>query len=361
MGVGAKQVSGSPSLSEVNTFANPDKLLILVRWSHFATPSKNLNFRLPVDIEDRMKKNKMSKIKSYLSLIKFSHTIFAMPFAMIGFFLAIFYFDQNALQPGRHINGYPVKWILLKLLLIILCMVFARSAAMAFNRYLDKSFDAKTPRTSIREIPSGIISSGSALRFVIVNCIAFIVCTYFINSLCFFLSPVALFVILGYSYTKRFTPLCHLILGVGLSLAPIGAYLAVTGQFALLPILFSFSVIFWVSGFDIIYALQDEEFDKSQKLYSIPAVMGKVKALRISELLHVLSAACIILAGVYGQFNGLYWIGVSVFCGMLIYQHTVVKPNNLSKVNLAFMTANGIASVVFAILVIADLFLGHHI
>ena len=242
-------------------------------------------------------------------------------------------------------------------MLVILCMLFARSAAMAFNRYLDRSFDAKNPRTAIREIPAGIIKANSVLLFTIVNCLLFIACTFFINRLCFFLSPVALLVVLGYSYTKRFTPLCHLVLGLGLSLAPIGAYLAVTGQFSLLPILFSLSVIFWVSGFDIIYALQDEEFDKSQKLYSIPSWLGKTKALRVSELLHLLSAACVIIAGLYGGFGWLYWVGVAVFAGMLIYQHSIVKPTDLRKVNLAFMTANGIASVVFAIFVIADLFL----
>src|SRR3984885_4828797 len=156
-------------------------------------------------------------------------------------------------------------------------MVSARSSAMAFNRFLDRSFDAKNPRTAIREIPAGIISANSALRFVILNCILFVTATFFINSICFYLSPVALFVILFYSYTKRFTALCHLILGLGLSLAPIGAYLAVTGKFDLLPILFSFAVIFWVSGFDIIYALQDEEFDRSQELYSLPSWLGYVK------------------------------------------------------------------------------------
>jgi 4-hydroxybenzoate polyprenyltransferase len=164
-------------------------------------------------------------------------------------------------------------------------------------------------------------------------------------------------VVLFYSYTKRFTPLCHLVLGLGLSLAPIGAFLAVAGHFALLPILFSFAVIFWVSGFDIIYALQDEEFDKSHKLHSIPAWLGKAKALRVSEVLHVLSAACVITAGIYGGFHWLYWIGVVVFTGMLIYQHSIVKPNDLRRVNLAFMTANGIASVVFAVFVIADMVL----
>lgn len=301
----------------------------------------------------------MATVKSYLSLIKFSHTIFAMPFALIGFSLGVFSIPKSVV-PGWHteILSPASVTILIKLfVLVILCMIFARSAAMAFNRYLDRSFDAKNPRTAIREIPKGIISANSALRFVIVNCIAFVVCTWFINPLCFFLSPVALLVVLGYSYTKRFTALCHIILGLGLSLAPIGAYLAVTGAFAVLPILFSFAVVFWVSGFDIIYALQDIDFDKSQQLYSIPAALGKEKALRVSESLHLLSAACVIFAGVYGGFHWSYWIGVVVFIGMLVYQHSIVKPHDLSKVNIAFMTANGIASVVFAVFVIADLFI----
>ena len=307
----------------------------------------------------------MSTVKSYLSLIKFSHTIFAMPFAMIGFVLGLI--KWNLELPGLNLNetigwaprSFKISWdqILLKLLLVILCMVFARSAAMAFNRYLDRSFDAKNPRTAIREIPSGVIKANNALLFTIVSSLLFVICTFFINRICFYLSPVALLIVLGYSYTKRFTPLCHLILGLGLSLAPIGAYLAVTGQFDLLPILFSFTVSFWVSGFDIIYALQDEEFDKSQKLYSIPALMGKARALRVSELLHVFSAACVLYAGWFGNFGWLYWVGSAIFIGMLIYQHSIVKPNDLKRVNLAFMTANGIASVVFAIFVIADLFL----
>lgn len=323
----------------------------------------------------------MLKVKNYLSLIKFSHTIFAMPFAMIGFFLAInkveviYGVDQwnlnktigwdagekhkEVVDKSQWINfeeftdiNHPVVLFLL----VILCMVFARSAAMAFNRYLDRSFDALNPRTAIREIPAGIIKSNSALWFTIISSLLFVACTFFINRLCFYLSPVALLVVLGYSYTKRFTPFCHLVLGVGLSLAPIGAYLAVTGQFALLPILFSIAVIFWVSGFDIIYALQDEEFDKSQQLYSIPAWLGKAKALHVSELFHGISAAAVFVAGRIGGFGWLYWIGVAIFTGMLIYQHSIVKPNDLRKVNLAFMTANGIASVVFAIFVIADLF-----
>lgn len=301
----------------------------------------------------------MPKVKSYLSLIKFSHTIFAMPFAMIGFCLALF--EITSIIPGWHRKIFPphFNWELIveKFLLVVGCMIFARSAAMAFNRYLDRKFDAKNPRTAIREIPAGIISEKNALAFTVISSLLFVVCTFFINRICFYLSPVALAVVLGYSYTKRFTPLCHLILGLGLSLAPIGAYLAVTGQFALLPILFSLAVIFWVSGFDIIYALQDEEFDRSQQLYSIPAWLGKAKALRVSELLHVVSAAAVVYAGVYGSFGWLYWVGTAVFAGMLVYQHSVVKPDDLRKVNLAFMTANGIASVVFAIFVIADLFI----
>lgn len=289
----------------------------------------------------------MTQIKNYLSLVKFSHTIFAMPFALIGFFLGINQLSTFSYQP-----------MVIKFLLVIVCMVAARSAAMAFNRYLDRHFDAKNPRTAIREIPKGIISAKSALRFVVLSSAIFILSTYFINNICFFLSPIALFVILFYSYTKRFTPLCHLVLGLGLSLAPIGAYLAVIGKFDLLPLLFSLAVIFWVSGFDVIYALQDVEFDQSQQLYSIPSVLGKSKALRVSELLHILSAACVITAGVYAHFHFLYWIGIIVFTGMLIYQHSLVKPNDLSKVNIAFMTANGIASVVFAVFVIADLWVG---
>jgi 4-hydroxybenzoate polyprenyltransferase len=311
----------------------------------------------------------MSTVRSYLSLIKFSHTIFAMPFALIGFFLAIFQKNFLLVRTEQWNLNKTVGWgwdtsnfawwkdnYLAKLILVILCMVFARSAAMAFNRYLDRSFDAKNPRTAIREIPAGIISANSALSFTVVSSFLFIVTCYFINRICFILSPVALLIVLGYSYTKRFTPLCHLVLGLGLSLAPIGAYLAVTGHFSWLPILFSLSVIFWVSGFDIIYALQDEQFDKSQNLYSIPAWLGKSKALRVSSTLHVLSAVCVVIAGLGGDFGWLYWVGVIIFCGMLIYQHSIVKPGDLKRVNLAFMTANGIASVVFACFVIADLF-----
>lgn len=295
-----------------------------------------------------------------------------MPFALIGFFLGLSHADYGMWNLNKALGwdwekplSNPGFWrfyseiLIIKFILVILCMVFARSAAMAFNRYLDRSFDAKNPRTAIREIPAGILKANNVLLFTIANCLLFIACCFFINKLCFYLSPVALFVVLGYSYTKRFTPLCHLILGLGLGLAPIGAYLAVTGRFDLLPILFSLTVLFWVSGFDIIYALQDEEFDKANKLYSIPASLGKTNALRVSVILHALSAICILYAGWLGRFSWLYWIGTAIFIGMLIYQHSIVKPNDLGRVNLAFMTANGIASVVFAIFVIGDLFVSN--
>lgn len=279
-------------------------------------------------------------MKKYFSLVLFAHSVFALPFAMIGFFL------------GVTTTDHPFNWVIL--LLVLLCMVFARNSAMAFNRYLDRDIDAKNPRTNMRDIPAGKVSANEALIFVIVNCVLFIVTTAFINPLCLYLSPVALFVVLFYSYTKRFTALCHMVLGLGLSLAPIGAYIAVTGHFALVPVLYSMAVLFWVSGFDIIYALQDEEFDKGEKLHSIPSALGRKKALRLSEFLHVLSAICVILPIVFSTFSWAYYLGVTFFCSMLIYQHLLVKPNDISKVNKAFATTNGFASVIFAACFLLD-------
>jgi 4-hydroxybenzoate polyprenyltransferase len=298
------------------------------------------------------------RIKHYLRLIAFSHTIFALPFALVGFSLGI--------QKGLSVAMTPpiLGWIppslasafWWRLVLVVGCMVFARSAAMAFNRYLDRAYDASNPRTAKREIPSGAISPEAALLFAIINALLFVGCTLFINPLCFYLSPVALVVILGYSYTKRFTSLCHLVLGLGLALAPIGAYLAVTGQFAFLPVVFSLLVLCWVSGFDIIYSLQDEAFDRSQQLLSIPVWLGKVKALRLARLLHGVCVIIIALAGIGGDFGALYWVGATLFSAMLWYQHSLIKPDDLRRVNIAFMTANGIASVCFALFLIADLF-----
>jgi 4-hydroxybenzoate polyprenyltransferase len=279
-------------------------------------------------------------MKKYLSLVTFAHTIFAMPFAFIGFFLAVTTTDHK------------FEWQ--KLVMMMLCMVLARNSAMAFNRYLDRNIDAKNPRTKLRDIPAGRISPAAALTFTLANCALFILVTWFINPLCFYLSPVALIVVLGYSATKRFTALCHMVLGLGLSLAPIGAYLVVTGAFAPTPLFFSLSVLCWVSGFDIIYALQDEDFDRNEKLHSIPAWLGKVNALRLSTVLHVFSAIFIMMPVFYTHVGLLYYIGILFFCSMLIYQHMLVKPNDLSRVNIAFMTTNGIASVVFAAFFLLD-------
>jgi len=235
-------------------------------------------------------------------------------------------------------------------------MVFARNAAMAFNRYLDRDIDAANPRTAMRDIPAGRVSPRQALLFTIANSVLFVGATWFINPICFYLSPVALAVVLGYSYTKRFTPLCHLVLGLGLGLAPLGAYLVVTGAFHIVPVFYSLAVLCWVGGFDIIYALQDEEFDREHQLNSIPAWLGKRKALRVSETLHVLSAVFVVMPMFFIPLGWFYSFGVVFYCALLIYQHRIVSPSDLSRVNRAFMTTNGIASVVFACFFLLDMF-----
>lgn len=280
-------------------------------------------------------------VRDYFAFIKFSHTVFAMPFALIGFSLAV----------SKQESDLSIRL----LLLVILCMILARNTAMGFNRLADKDFDARNPRTSRREIPSGIISVRAATAFVIINACLFIVITGFINRLTLFLSPVALLVIIGYSLTKRFTSLSHFVLGLGLSLAPIGAYISVTGKFSILPLIYSLIVLTWVSGFDIIYALQDDEFDKSNRLFSIPAAVGRKKAIGISIFVHIITFGLVLAAGFYDKSGILFWIGAAVFIILLVFQHSIVRYDNLSKVNIAFGTTNGIASLVFAFFVILDL------
>lgn len=276
-----------------------------------------------------------------MSLVLFAHSIFALPFAIIGFFLAI------------HTTNYGFEWKLF--LLMLLCMVTARNAAMAFNRYLDRDIDALNPRTAVRDIPAGRIAPKQALLFTIINCLVFMLACYFINPMCLMLSPVALFVILFYSYMKRISPLCHIVLGIGLGLAPVGAYLVVTGHFHIVPIFYGLAVLTWVSGFDIIYALQDEEFDKEHGLNSIPANFGGKTALRISEVLHIFSFIFVLLPIWFMPTGIFYYIGVAIYGMMLIYQHRIVSPTDLSRVDRAFMTANGIASVVFAVFYLLDI------
>ncbi|MEZ0453504.1 4-hydroxybenzoate octaprenyltransferase [Sphingobacterium thalpophilum] len=280
-------------------------------------------------------------MKKYLSLVLFAHSVFALPFAFIGFFLAL------------HTTDHTFSWKLL--LMMILCMVTARNAAMAFNRYLDRDIDAINPRTAMRDIPAGRISAENALLFTIVNCLIFVGATYFINSLCFMLSPIALFVVLFYSYTKRITPLCHLVLGAGLGLAPIGAYMVITGQFATVPLLYGFAVLTWVSGFDIIYALQDEAFDRANNLNSIPVWLGTKGAMRVSELLHVLSFLFVLAPVFLMPVGWVYYLGVVFYATLLVYQHTLFSSTDLSRVNRDFMTTNGYASVIFAVFYLLDI------
>jgi len=282
-----------------------------------------------------------AKITNYLSLVKFAHTIFALPFALLGFSLATIH------------NSDSLSWKLLGL--VLLSMLFARNAAMSFNRWADRDIDEVNPRTAQREIPAHKIRQQSALAFSIINAAFFIGVTWFINPLCFYLSPVALIVILGYSFTKRFTALAHFVLGMGLALAPTGAYLAVTGTFDWIPVIISISVLCWVSGFDIIYALQDDEFDLENHLHSIPVMLGRKRALNLSLVLHIITAMLLLTAGYVGNFKTIYWTGLGIFSILLFYQHTIVKYNDLRRVNVAFFTLNGIASIVFSLFAITDL------
>ena len=300
-------------------------------------------------------------------MIKFAHTVFALPFAMVGFCLGVVDSIDNGQLVGSFVN-YQLS--IVNFLLVLLCMVFARNAAMGFNRYADRFIDAKNPRTENREIPAGTIKPSSALIFVIVNAVAFVATCWFINTLVFYLSPVALLVILGYSLTKKYTSLCHFVLGAGLSLSPIGAYLAVTGKFALLPVMFSFVVFFWTAGFDIIYSLQDKDFDIKEKLYSIRALLGIRKAMLVSTAAHIVVGILVVTIGVVwsatpyffsrvgeGYFGIWYLIGALIFLFLLLYQHLIVKPNDLSRINAAFFTSNGIASVLYSTFTIIDLFM----
>lgn len=285
----------------------------------------------------------LKKIQKYSSLVKISHSVFSMPFAIIGYYLGLQYDSAD--------------FNYLKFIFIILCVFFARNAAMSFNRLTDRNIDKKNPRTITREIPAGIITSRNAAIFLSINILLFLASAYMLNMICFLLSPVALLVILGYSYTKRFTGLCHFILGSGLALAPIGAFLAITGKFHLIPLLYSFVVLFWVAGFDIIYALHDIEFDQKQKLRSIPARFGIKKSLIISLVTHLLSLAILFIAGWLNHSGIFFWIGFSGFALFIAYQHYIVKPHDLSRINLAFFTLNGFSGVFLLIFFLLDYYL----
>lgn len=285
----------------------------------------------------------IKKIADYGSLVKFSHTVFAMPFALLGYFTAI--------ESG---NG---EFSTRLLILVIICMVAARNAAMGYNRYADKHIDAINPRTSAREIPAGKVAPREALIFVIVNSILFVVAASLINRLTLILAPVALLIILGYSITKRFTSLSHLFLGLSLSLSPVGAYISVTGSFDIIPVLYGLVVLTWVGGFDIIYSLQDEGFDNDNNLHSIPSALGSKAALVVSRLLHLTSFLTVIIIWLISGSGLLYIIGSLLFLILLVFEHVVVKPGDRRRINMAFATINSIAGLIFSTFAIADLFL----
>ncbi|MBQ2394205.1 MAG: UbiA family prenyltransferase [Alistipes sp.] len=290
----------------------------------------------------------MVKFSDYLRLVKFSHTIFAMPFAMIGF--------TYALKCGNHNLSESWQWVVL-LVQVVLCMVFARNTAMGFNRWADWRIDAENPRTANREIPAGVISPKKALWFVVVNAVLFITTASTINILTAVLSPVALAVVMFYSYCKRFTSLAHLVLGLSLGIAPVGAYIAVTGEFALAPCILAVLVMTWCGGFDIIYALQDAAFDRERGLHSIPSRFSARTALLFSTLLHVISAASLIWFASLLPGRWYLWIGITVFCFLLALQHLLVTPTKQKNIGIAFGTLNGLASLTLAIFVILDLLL----
>lgn len=290
----------------------------------------------------------MAKFSDYLRLVKFSHTIFAMPFAMIGF--------TYALKCSDHSFTEPWQWAVL-LLQVVLCMVFARNTAMGFNRWADWKIDAENPRTANREIPAGVISPKKALWFVVINALLFIATASSINLLTAALSPVALAVVMFYSYCKRFTSLAHLVLGLSLGIAPVGAYIAVTGEFALAPCILSVLVMTWCGGFDIIYALQDAAFDRERGLHSIPSRVSARTALLFSTLLHAVSAGALIWFASFLPGRWYLWVGVAIFTFLLGLQHYLVTPTKQKNIGIAFGTLNGLASLTLAVFVILDLLL----
>ena len=277
----------------------------------------------------------------YLSLVKFAHTIFAMPFALIGLFLAI------------ELAGGEFTWRLL--MLILFAMVFARNSAMGFNRWADRKIDARNPRTAEREIPSSVLSPKAVLVFVIANIVLFVIVSALINRLALYLSVPAMIILLGYSYLKRFTSLCHYGLGLALSCAPAAAYISVTGRLDYAPLILSLIVFLWSSSFDILYSLADEEFDRSEGLHSIPGLLGRKRAMVVSALGHALVIPLLWIFGYSAGLGIVYMIGAAIFAALLVYQHLIIKPNDISRLNAAFFTANGVASVIFAVFTIADI------
>jgi 4-hydroxybenzoate polyprenyltransferase len=278
----------------------------------------------------------LGRLGLYGRMIKFSHSVFALPFA----------FSSAVLAAGSGISWRQVAWILV-------AMVGARSAAMGFNRLADQSLDARNPRTAGRELPRGVLSRGEVWLFVIASAATLVVAAAMLNPLCLVLSPVALLVIFGYSYTKRFTALSHVFLGLALALAPMGAWLAIRGRVEAPPVVLGLAVLFWVAGFDTIYACQDEAFDRAEGLHSLPARLGTRRALVLARLFHVVALA--LLAGLYAlvPMHPLYLVGVSAVAGLLVYEHSLVRADDLSRIDAALFTVNGWISLGYFVVTLA--------
>ncbi len=283
----------------------------------------------------------LKRIKMLLEMIRFEHTIFALPFALIGMLFAA------REEPGG-IAAATVFWILA-------AMAGARSAAMSFNRLADHSLDAANPRTAQRHLPAGLLSRGQVTFFLLAAIALFELAAWQLNPLCLKLSPIALLIVLGYSYTKRFTALCHFVLGLGTGIAPIGAWIAVRGSLALPPLLLGLAVLLWIGGFDIIYALQDYEHDRTNpRMHSLPKLIGKAHALTLSRIMHCCMLCVLLLAGSLMHVGVLYYVGVIVAALLIAWEQSMVKPNDLRRVNLAFFTLNGWISVSLFVFVLLD-------
>lgn len=278
----------------------------------------------------------LDRVVMFGRMIRFSHSIFAMPFALAAFFLA------------TRRDGFEAH----KLLWVIVAMVGARSAAMGFNRWIDADIDAENPRTAQREIPAGVLSRSQVLAFVVLSSAALVIAAWQLNPLCFALSPLALAIVFGYSYTKRFTLLSHFVLGLSLAIAPLGAWLAVRGQFDLTPVLIGIAVLFWVGGFDILYACQDIDFDQRASLHSIPARLGVSRALVLARLSHLGAIAGLLGVALVEPLHTSYLLGIGLIGALFVYEHSLVKAHDLSRINAAFFTVNGWIGVLYFLTVL---------
>jgi len=279
------------------------------------------------------------KLKITLEMIKFEHTVFALPFALIGALLA----------RGGVPNWWQLGWI-------VVAMVGARSAAMAFNRLADIPYDRLNPRTRERALVSGKLTREFAIVFTIVMSGLFIVAAWELNTLCFYLSFPSLGVLFFYSFTKRFTSFSHVALGFAIGLAPLAAWLAIRGRFDWTPVLLSGAVMFWIAGFDVIYALQDTEFDRQSNLFSLPARFGVSAALRISGLFHAITVLLLIATALRSNSGPIAFAGIVIVAGMLFWEHRIVKPGDLSRVNVAFFNLNGYISILLLLTFATDMF-----